>query len=241
MASPEHHDLDDLASPGEGGITPRHGFQGDRAQAPPHNLVPPGLSVAVSRESGSRGSSIARRAAQKLGWQVFDQDVLEYLAQEGGSRHDLAGGLSPEATRWADDRLQELLRSQSVSQHPSVVALAHTVLALGARGEVVLIGRGAGNLLPAASTLHVRVVAPLAERVGYMSQWLRLTAQAAAEQVHLRDRRRAEFLTTHFHQPPTDVCQYDLLLNSSFLGEDLCAELIAQAARAKQAGRMERS
>ena len=52
--------------------------------------------------------------------------------------------------------------------------------------------------------------------------------------VHLNyESRRAEFLSTHFHRHPADVYLYDLLLNSSLLGEDLCAELIAQAARAK--------
>src|SRR5947209_4254655 len=83
----------------------------------------------------------------------------------------------------------------------------------------------AGCILPARSTLHVRVVAPLPDRVAYMSQWLRLTVTEAAEQVRLRDHRRAEFIETHFQRRPADVYQYDLLLNSSVLGEDLCAEL----------------
>jgi cytidylate kinase len=98
---------------------------------------------------------------------------------------------------------------------------------------VVLIGRGAGSLLPRATTLHVRVLAPLEDRVAYMSQWLRLTRQEAAERVRQADERRAEFLATHFHRPPTDLYQYDLLLNSGLLGEELCAELIVRAARAK--------
>ena len=109
------------------------------------------------------------------------------------------------------------------------------LLALGASGEVILVGRGAGWLLPRASTLHVRVVAPLQDRVAYMSQWLRLTAQEAAEQVRGRDRRREDFVAAHFHGKPSDIHQYDLLLNSSLLGEDVCADLIAQAARAKLA------
>ena len=109
------------------------------------------------------------------------------------------------------------------------------VLALGAQGEVILIGRGAGCILPSASTLHVRIVAPLADRIAYMSEWLRLTVEEATAQVELRDRRRAEFIATHFHRQPSDIYQYDLLLNSTLLGEELCAELIAQAARAKLA------
>jgi hypothetical protein len=76
-------------------------------------------------------------------------------------------------------------------------------------------------------------VAPLNDRVAYMSQWMRLPLGEAAEQVRVRDSRRAEFLSTHFHRQPADVYQYDLLLNSSLLGEELSAELVAQAARAK--------
>ena len=66
-----------------------------------------------------------------------------------------------------------------------------------------------------------------------MGQWLRLTDEEAAERVRLRDARRAEFLATHFHRQPGESHQYDLLLNSSLLGEELCAELVAGAARAR--------
>ena len=74
-----------------------------------------------------------------------------------------------------------------------------------------------------------------------MSQWLRLTMEEAAEQVRLRDHAGLISLPPIFICHPTIVYQYDLLLNSSLLGEDLCAELIAQAARAKLAARQSRS
>jgi cytidylate kinase len=157
------------------------------------------------------------------------------MAQEGTYRQDVIANLPPPAARWAEERLNALLREQNLSQHPTIIDLARIVLALGAQGEVVLIGRGAGCILPTESTLHVRTVAPLADRIAYMSQWMRFTEAEAAEQVQLRDSRRSEFIATHFHRQPTDVHQYDLLLNTRLLGEDLCAELIAQAARAKLA------
>jgi len=97
----------------------------------------------------------------------------------------------------------------------------------------VLIGRGTGCILPRETTLHVRIVAPLPQRIAYMSQWLRLTEEEAAERVRERDQRRAEYIATHFHRQASDVHQYDLVLNSSLLGEDVCADLIVQAARAK--------
>jgi cytidylate kinase len=197
--------------------------------------VPAALTIAVSREAGSRGSSIASRAGQKLGWQIYNQELLEYIAQEGAFRQGIVENLPEPAGRWVDQQLERLLREQNLSQHPSIIELARIILALGAQGEVILIGRGAGLILPRESTLHVRTVAPRNDRVAYMSQWMRLTEGEAAEHVQVRDARRADFIETHFHRRPSDVHQYDLVLNTSLLGEDLCADLIAQAARAKQA------
>jgi hypothetical protein len=171
--------------------------------------------------------------ARKLGWPAYDQELLEYLAQDAVARQGLIDALPPGAAEWAEARLEHLLREQHVSEHPSVVSLARVVLWLGAQGRVVLIGRGAGCILPRETTLHARLVAPLPERIAYMSQWLRLTTEEAAERVRLRDERRAEFLTTHFRRHPGDVHQYDMILNTARLGEDLCAELIARAALAR--------
>lgn len=215
--------------------SPRHGFQGDRGAGKSRPTVPAALTVAISREAGSRGGSIARRAGAKLGWQLYSQELLEYIAQEGAFRQEVLENLSAAATAWVDAELDRLLKAQDLSRNPSILELARMVLSLGTQGQVVLLGRGAGYILPRATTLHVRLIAPLQDRIAYMSQWMRLTHEEAAEQVRLRDSRRAEFIATHFHRKPGDVYQYDLLLNTSLLGEELSAELIVQAARAKEA------
>jgi hypothetical protein len=215
------------------GESPLHGFQGDRAPAPPRSGVPAAPTVALSREAGARGGTIARRAGRKLGWQVYDQELLEYMSQDPSVIQGMVDALGPAAAAWVEHHLERLLRSERVSQYPSVVSMARIVLALGAQGGVVLIGRGAGCILPRESTLNVRVIAALEDRIAYMAQWLRLTAEEAAERVRLRDERRAEFVVNHFHRQPGDVYQYDLLLNSGVLGEDVCADLIARAATAR--------
>jgi cytidylate kinase len=202
--------------------------------------VPASLTVALSREAGSRGGTIARRLGRKLGWQVYNQELLEYIAQEGAFRQGMANDLPADASAWAAEHLQTLIREERLSEHPSIRELARVILLLGAQGNVVLLGRGAGCILPRESTLHVRIVAPLRDRIAYLGQWLRLTEPEAAEQVRLRDTRRAEFLHSHFHREPADQYQYDLLLNSSLLGEELCADIIAHAARAKLAAREQR-
>jgi hypothetical protein len=214
---------------------PLHGFHGDREERVSGPTVPAALTVALSREAGARGGTIGRRVAKKLDWAVYDQELLEYMASDAVVRQGLLDNLAPAAREWAEGQLDGMLREQNLSQHPSMTNLARVVLALGATGNAVLIGRGAGYILPRETTLNVRLVAPLAERIAYMSQWLRLTEEEAAERVRQGDARRNEFITTHFHRDPGDVHQYDLLLNSSLLGEDACVELIALGARARAA------
>src|SRR5262245_55103378 len=92
--------------------SPLHGFQGCRTPVPSTPSVPALLAVAVSREAGARGGTIGRRVAKKLGWQVYNQELLEYTAQEGPSRHVMTH-LPPGAASWAEDRLQTLLREQN--------------------------------------------------------------------------------------------------------------------------------
>ena len=212
--------------------SPLHGYRGVGEDTQTQR-VPAGLTIALSREAGARGATIAQRAGEKLGWEVYSQEMLEYGAQNAALRQDVLDKLSPESIAWIDERLQQLLDQPNMSHHPNIVDLARLVLALGAQGNVILLGRGAGFLLPRRSTLHMRLVAPLADRIAYMSQWLRLTEEEAAEQVRKRDQRRIDFLSTHFHRQPNDVHVYDMILNTSMFGEERSADLIAAATKAK--------
>jgi cytidylate kinase len=214
--------------PSEAG--PLHGYRGEPAADPA--AIPVGLTIALSRESGARGGSIARQVGRKLGWQVVDQELLEFLSQDEQAFQELPAP----AQQWADERLDQLLRARILNNDAGVIALARAILLLGSQGDVVIIGRGAGYILPPATTLHIRVIAAEADRIAYMGQWLRLTADEAAEQVRRRDRRRAEFLAAQLGCAADDPYPYDFVLNSSRLGEEPSAELITKAARGKPLG-----
>ncbi|MGL4553033.1 MAG: AAA family ATPase [Gemmataceae bacterium] len=208
---------------------PLHGFRGDRA-ARARPTAPGGLTVALSRESGARGGAIARLVGRRLGWPVYDQEHLEFLSGDPVARANLMDDLSPACVAWFEARVADVERTLDAGDD-GLHHLIRLVSALGARGEAVILGRGAGQLLPAETTLNVRVIAPLAERVAYLAQWMRLSAAEAEQKVHARDAQRAQFLRDRLHRSPADVHQYDLVLNTSHLGEEACAELIAGAVR----------
>ncbi|HEY2784937.1 MAG TPA: cytidylate kinase-like family protein [Fimbriiglobus sp.] len=212
---------------------PWHGYRGDPSDPAPFDR-PKGLTVAVSREAGARGWSISQLVGKGLGWQVFDQEQLDSLVRDEQARASLLAGIPAGARHWADAQLSRLGRDRVLAVGPAATEVARLLLTVAARGEVVLVGRGAGFLLPPETTVHVRIVAPLEERVGYVGQWLRLTRDEASAEVKTRDHRRSLFLSHLLGRDPSETNRYDLVLNSSRLGEETCADLIVQAARAKR-------
>ncbi len=52
--------------------------------APPIIPVARFRNVAISREAGAGGGAIARLAGSKLGWKVYDHELLEAIAQRMG-------------------------------------------------------------------------------------------------------------------------------------------------------------
>ena len=211
--------------------TPLHGYRGETARSVAR--PPRCLTVVITREAGARGGRIARRVGQLLGWQVFDQEMLGYLVQNESAKAEMLADVPPEALAWANCEYARQLETRQLGGGDQT-ELLRLAFVLAAKGEVVLVGRGVGELLPAATTINVRVIAPFPQRVAYFTQWLRLTPAEAEIEVAARDRVRSALQIALVGSDPDDLAQYDLLLNSGRLGEGECAELIAQAVRVKQ-------
>jgi cytidylate kinase len=90
----------------------------------------------------------------------------------------------------------------------------------------VIVGRGAAQVLPEATTLRVRLVGPFDERVIATRERYGLSVEEAQRKVRQTDDHRARFVRDHFHKNPDDPALYDLILNASRLGTADCAEMI---------------
>ena len=213
--------------------SPQHGNRGNRSEA---NLPrgPLGPTIAVTRESGARGATIARRVGRKLGWDVYTREHLEFLAGNDTQREAIVREAPPTAKAWLDKQAKRLKGAGVTLFEDRPDPVFELILTLAANGNLIFVGRGAGYLLPRKTTLHVRIVAPLENRIGYMAQHLRLGTAEAELQVRRRDEARLDFLASHCNHPAGELCDYDLVLNSAELGEELAAELVVTALKAKQ-------
>lgn len=212
---------------------PVHGYRGE-APTPPPPTRPRGLCVAISREAGARGGTIARKVGELLGWQVFDHDTLDYLTQDDTARGQLLADVPEAAMQWADAHLARLQHDKKLTPDPDTAGMIKLLLTVAARGDAVIVGRGAGYLLPAETTVHARIVAPLDSRITYFAQWLRLSRAEAAAEVDARDERRGKFLARTLGRDVHDPTGYDVVVNAGRLGIEAAAQFIGWAVRTKQ-------
>ena len=211
---------------------PAHGYRGEPEASVPLTR-PRGLVVAISRQAGARGGTIARKVGELLGCQVFYNETLDYLVEDDTARAQFLADLPNGAKAWAAAHLTQLQRQNRVTAEPGTLAMIELLLAVAARGDVVIVGRGAGYLLPVETTMHVRIVAPLEARIAYFAQWLRMSREEAATEVRARDHRRAEYLAT-LGGDPADPTGYDMVVNAQRLGIEGTAQVIGWAVRTKQ-------
>ena len=108
-------------------------FSGDRETRSSSHGSALGADGCPGAKSGRAAARIGRRLARKLDWQVYDQEMLEYMAQDTVVRQGVFDALSPAATEWVETHLEKLLREQNLSQQPSIENLARVDSARSAR------------------------------------------------------------------------------------------------------------
>jgi cytidylate kinase len=190
---------------------------------------PPPLTIAISRQRGAGGANVARALGDRLGWPVYDRDLLEKIAQEMGLRPELIRRVDERHASWLEETLDNVTARRTISPEAYVHYLVQVLESLAALGHCVIVGRGAAQFLPEASTLRVRLVGPLEKRVAAIQGWDGLSLAAAQYEVKDKDQRRRRFVLDFFHKDPDDPTLYDLILNSGRLSLDDCTDLILEA------------
>jgi cytidylate kinase len=190
------------------------------------------ITIAVSRQAGSRGAEIARAVGARLGWHVYDHELLDRIGEERGLSRRLLERLDERYISWLEDAAHAFCGDDTSRDSAYLRGLLGLLASLGKVGHCVIVGRGAAQVLPPETTLSVRVVAPRAIRVAEVRHRKGLSAVEAERWVDHTDRERTLFVKSHFHIDADDPLHYDLVLNSRRLSAEACAAVIVESARA---------
>jgi len=195
-------------------------------------------NICISREAGSGAGLISQMVGDRLLWKVFDHEIVEEIAHRMEISADEVRALDELAPSVVQDWILPLREEHYAPQEAYLDHLAKLVEAIGRAGESIVIGRGAGFLLPRVETLSVRIVAPLKTRAIRLADRMGVSVRTARRAALDLDRRRSHFVWTMYRHDEHDPHNYDLVLDSDSLSPPIVAEILV---RTIEAGGMSRA
>ncbi len=186
-------------------------------------------NICLSREAGAGGGTIARMVGKRLGWKVYDEELIQAIAHRMEVPLDEVRTLDELAPSVVQDWLLPLREEYYAPQEAYLDHLAKLIEAIGRAGESILVGRGANYMLPRETTLSVRIIAPLKVRAIRLAERMGVSVRTARRAARDLDRRRLQFDRTMHRANSNDPHNYDMVIESHSLGLEMSAEIIVHA------------
>lgn len=186
--------------------------------------------VCVSRVFGAGGADVARALGRRLGWPVFDKELLVEMAGSDEIRKRLYESLDERDTNWLEEFLEEMV-SDPPSKEEYFHRLSETVLALARQGHAVFLGRAVDLILPRRAGLRVRIAAPKEFCIKRYAERHGIGAPEARKTFERIEHEREGFIRRHFGIDAYEPTRHDLVVNLERFKDEEAVELILAAMR----------
>jgi cytidylate kinase len=181
--------------------------------------------ITITHTIGCDALAIARRVADGLTVEVFDDSRLREEALRMGLHTDQLKGFREKAPDWFE-RLSSDKPEMYLNLMQSVIYEA------ARRGQGVIIGHGSQMLLHDFScAMHVLVTAHEESRIDRLMHEMRLTRDASQKLIRQSDNQKKRFFRYAFHKDWDDPTLYDLCINPDKVGSERAAQLIMEMSR----------
>ena len=194
--------------------------------------------VTISRDYGSGGDVIATRLAQRLGVDLFDDQIIKQIAERLHEDHATVKLLDDSIERAKDLWFYRLFSGKDVGFDAYRDTLVKVVMTLGRLGGVI-VGRGAHVILAESCALRVRIAGSVEVCAKRMVQGHQQDLAAEIEKANEVNHRRGKFVWEMFHARLSDAHQFDVEVNTDRMDdfEDV-VEMLVGVASAIHAGRV---
>jgi cytidylate kinase len=200
--------------------------------------------ITISRMYGSYGSEVAERVANALGWSLFDNAMIDAVAERSGlTRAEVSE--QDERVPSMVERLATALSLGSPEIMPPVpvdpietteeriVSMTRRVIEEAVQtGPAVFVGRGAQCLLAErADALHVLCYASKSALRRYAIEKLGVRPNEADRVVSDMNRQREQYVKRHWNRSWLAPENYHLCVNTGWLGVEGAAALVVESAQ----------
>ncbi len=185
--------------------------------------------VTLSREPGSGGRIVASRLAEKLGIDIFHQEVIHEIARSADVSATVLETLDERGLSTLEHWISSLVHERHLWPDRYMQHLMKVIGTIGKHGRAVIVGRGANFVLPAEKRFAVRIVAPQAWRIENVSKEFDISREDAKRRVMQTESDRRAFIRKYFNADIADPKNYDLVINTATLNLDDTVNVISAA------------
>ena len=204
------------------------------------------MLITITREFGAGGSSVARSVAERLGWRLVDNQLVEEIARRAGmttaeaqERVERGATFVERLVRALAASNPELLTPASVqppeAEDARLKQITEEVVSESASQHAVLVGRAAGAVIGRRDdALHIKLVGTLDYRRQVIADRLGVSLDEAERQIRDVDAHRAEYHRRWYQRDWADARNYHLVINAGWVGLDRAARLIVELVRSEK-------
>ena len=193
--------------------------------------------ITISREFGSGGRTIGKLVAERLGYQFYDRELVNKVAERSGFSPEFI----EESGEYASARSSLLFAMATAGQYSADGLSMHDRLyieqtrfieELAEQGNCVIVGRCADYILrDNKDCLHVFIHADMENRAKRIVERYGEKNKSPEKRLAEKDQKRRVYYKNYTGRNWGQAQNYDLCLNSGVLGEEACVELIVAACK----------
>ena len=202
------------------------------------------MLITISRQYASGGTQVAKLVANRLGWRLVGNALIDRVADRAGvppeevqAREDRPPGFVERLARVASAQLPDLFLpappvGQPMGEGNLVRVTRSVVCEMASEGPCVFVGRASAAVLARrGDALHARLVAGPEFRRRVAVDVMGVAERDAEAIVSRRDANRIRYHREYYARDCDDPRHYDLVLNTERLGFEGAADQIVHRAR----------
>ncbi|MBI9016994.1 MAG: cytidylate kinase-like family protein [Phycisphaerae bacterium] len=198
--------------------------------------------ITISREVGSGGAEVAKILSELMGWGHYDKKILDFMAENFGVHQDVLQTVDEKTRGWIQDTMSIFFSGKSsrhMDQYSYYKHLVEALLVIAKHGRAIIVGRGAGHVLPRKRGLSVRVTAPFELRSQRYARENNISSEKAIIEVKKADKEQQKFIKSFLYKDAFDAKYFDLVCNTEKLAPRAVAKLIWRAFDLRVSGEQE--
>jgi cytidylate kinase len=185
--------------------------------------------ITLSREPGSGGKFVAKAVAERLGLELFHQEIINAMAENADTTARIIRTLDERSLSMIEDWVSAAISERHLWPDDVSRVLMRVIGTIGRHGKAVIVGRGANFILPPENRFRVRIIAPLELRVNHVAETYGVTKKEAQRRVLRTESDRLAFVRKYFYSDISDPANYDMILNTGTLSVESAAAAICSA------------